>query len=204
MLGAEQSGFIEDVGFETYHSLLDESVRELRREEFADVFADEVDVPPAPESTIDVEEDVFIPSEYVGNAVERLNLYRRLAALRTPAELDTFAQELADRFGPPPRTVETLLTMAGMRPAAQSIRLTRVAWKNKRLFLSFPDQQADPYFYEHRFQPLLERLDTLGRRWVLKDKDSRLRAIIQDVGTLREASDLLERLAEVETEDAEA
>ncbi len=204
MLGAEQSGFIEDVGFETYHALLDESVRELRREEFADVFADQVDIPPAPESAIDVEEDVFIPAEYVGNAVERLNLYRRLASLTTPADLDAFAKELADRFGPPPTSVDTLLTMAGMRPAAQAIRLTRVAWKNKRLFLSFPDQGADPFFYEHRFQPLLERLDSLGRRWVLKDKDNRLRAVIQDVATLGEAADLLSRLAETEAEVAEA
>jgi transcription-repair coupling factor (superfamily II helicase) len=196
MLGAEQSGFIEDVGFETYHALLDEAVRELRREEFADVFADQAELPPPPESAVDVEEDVFIPSDYVGNAVERLNLYRRLGALTSGEDLAAFRLELADRFGPPPEQVETLLTMAAMKPAAQALRLTRVAWKNRRLFLSFPDKEADPFFYEHTFQSLLARLEALGRRWVLKDKDGRLRAIVQDVDSLADAAATLERLTE--------
>ena len=196
MLGSEQSGFIEDVGFETYHALLDEAVRELRREEFADVFADQADLPPAPESTIDVEEDVFIPTDYVANAVERLNLYRRLGAIGSPEGLDGFRQELTDRFGPPPPEVDTLLTMAAMKPAAQAIRLARAAWKNRRLFLTMPDREADPHFYEHVFQPLLGRLEGLGRRWVLKEKDGRLRAVIQDVTTLEDAAALLGVLSE--------
>jgi transcription-repair coupling factor (superfamily II helicase) len=204
MLGAEQSGFIEDVGFETYHALLDEAVHELRHEEFADVFEDQAYVPPAPEPTVDVEEDVFIPADYVTNAVERLNLYRRLAALSAADGLDAFRQELADRFGPPPAAVETLLTMAGMKPCAQALRLPRVAWKNRRLFLTFPDQKADPYFYEHRFQPLLEKLGTLGHKWVLKDTDERLRVILQDVPTLKAAAALLDRLGEAEPEPAAA
>jgi transcription-repair coupling factor (superfamily II helicase) len=196
MLGAEQSGFIEDVGFETYHAILDEAVRELRRDEFADVFADQEEVPPPAETTIDIEDDVFIPAEYVANAVERLNLYRRLATLHTTDELASFRQELADRFGPPPAAVETLLTMAAMKPAAQTLRLTRAAWKNHRLFLTFPDKEGDPHFYEHIFESLLARLEASGRRWVLKDKDGRLRAIVQDVATLADAADILERLAE--------
>ncbi len=198
MLGAEQSGFIEDVGFETYHALLDEAVQELRHDEFADVFADQSAVPPAPEPTVEAEEDVFIPADYVQNAVERLNLYRRLADVATEAELAAFRTELEDRFGPVPVAVEVLLTMAAMKPLAQALRLPRVAFRNERLFLTLPDHQADPFFYEQRFQPLLERLSALDHRHVLKEKDGRLRAIVQDVPTLTDAAGILERLAEPE------
>jgi transcription-repair coupling factor (superfamily II helicase) len=198
MLGAVQSGFIEDVGFETYHAILDEAVRELRREEFADVFADHDDVPPAAEATIDVDDDVFIPADYVANAVERLNLYRRLATITSAEDLSVFRQELADRFGPLPPAVETLLAMAGMKPAAQALRLTRAAWKNQRLFLTFPDKEADAHFYDSVFEPLLGRLEASGQRWVLKEKEGRLRAIVQDVDSLARAADLLERLANPE------
>jgi transcription-repair coupling factor (superfamily II helicase) len=198
MLGAEQSGFIEDVGFETYHLLLDEAVQELRRDEFADVFEDQAAVPPAPEPTVEAEEDVFIPTDYVQNAVERLNLYRRLAEATADDGLVTFRQELADRFGPVPEAVEALLTMAGMKRHAQALRLPRAAFRNERLFLTFPDQQADPYFYEHRFQPLLDRLARSGRRYVLKEKDGRLRAIVQEVKTLAEAAAALQALAVTE------
>src|SRR5690606_22505666 len=186
LLGAEQSGFIEDVGFETYHRILDEAVQELRMEEFADVFADRQVVPPAPEPTIDVEEDVFLPADYVANAVERLNLYRRLADLTEADAVEAFRAELADRFGPVPEAVDTLLLMAQMKPLAQALRLPRVPWKNQRHFLQVPDQADDPYFYQHVFEPLLARLGRLGRRYGLKDsKGGKLRAIVQDVPTLK-------------------
>ena len=205
LLGAEQSGFIEDIGFETFHQILDEAVQELRRDEFADVFRDQAAVPPAPEPTVDVEQDVFIPQDYVANAVERLNLYRRLAELETPEDMASFRAELEDRFGPVPSAVDTLLLTAAMKPLAQALRLPRVTWKNERLFLTVPDQADDPYFYQHVFNPLLERLDGLGLRFVLKDsKAGKLRAIVQDVPTLKVAETVLERLQLSEEEPAAA
>ncbi|HLT48124.1 MAG TPA: transcription-repair coupling factor [Rubricoccaceae bacterium] len=205
LLGAEQSGFIEDVGFETFHQILDEAVRELRHEEFADVFRDHAAAPPAPEPTVDAEEDVFIPADYVANAVERLDLYRRLAELAAPEDIAAFRAELEDRFGPVPPAVDTLLLMARMKPLAQALRLPRVTWKNERLFLQMPDQDADPYFYEHVFNPLLERLGGLDRRFVLKDsKAGKLRAIVQDVPALQDAAAVLERLQIPEPEPAAA
>ena len=157
MLGAEQSGFIEDLGYETYHRILEEAVQELRHEEFSDLFAGEA-APPAGESTVDVEEDALIPGSYVSNNTERMNLYRRLADLGEPDELAAFRQELGDRFGPIPPEVDTLLMAAEIKTAAQALRLPRVQFKNQRLFLDVPSQDADPYFYETAFHPLLERL----------------------------------------------
>ena len=197
LLGAEQSGFIEDVGFETYHKILDEAVQELRAEEFASVFADQNVVPPPAEPTVETDGDVFIPADYVSNPVERLNLYRRLADVSDNESVTAFRGELADRFGPTPPEVETLLTLAAMRPAAMRLRLPRVVWKNDRLFLTIPDPADDPYFHEHRFQAFLGVLSESGRRYALKDSTSgRLRAIVQEVRSLGDAAALLESLAD--------
>ena len=197
MLGAEQSGFIEDVGFETYHKILDEAVQELRHEEFAELFADEGTLPPAPEPTVEVDDDVFIPQDYVSNPVERLNLYRRLADITTDEDVTTFRAELEDRFGPIPHEVETLLALAAMKPGAQRLRLPRVAWKNKRLFLTVPDQNSDPTFYTHVWQDLLDALGASPNRFVMKEsRTGRLRAIVQDVPSLSAARDLLDRLGD--------
>lgn len=199
LLGAEQSGFIEDVGFETYHKILDEAVKELREDEFAEVFDEEDAAPPAPEASIDVASDVLIPKDYVSNTVERLNLYRRLADLAAE-EVDAFRDELADRFGPVPEAVESLLTMARMKPLAERLRLPRVTWKNERLFLRFSAEGDDAYFYEHLFQPLLAALGEMKRRYVLKDsKSGRLRAIVQDVRTLDDAAQILSDLTDAVT-----
>ncbi len=197
MLGAEQSGFIEDVGFETYHKILDEAVQELRHDEFADVFADQDAAPPPPEPTVDVDDDVFIPQNYVSNPVERLNLYRRLADLDSADEINAFRAELNDRFGPAPDEIDTLLRLAAMRPLAMRLRLPRVVWKNERLFLAIPEPSEDPYFHQRLFNPLLEALNGLGKRYVMKDsRAGKLRAILQDVPTLEAAESLLTRLAD--------
>ena len=197
MLGAEQSGFIEDVGFETYHKILDEAVQELRHEEFAEVFADQEAAPPPPEPTVDVEDDVFIPQTYVSNPVERLNLYRRLADLEAADDITAFRAELEDRFGPAPGEIDTLLRLAAMRPLAMRLRLPRVTWKNQRLFLSIPEPSEDPYFHTRVFNTLLEALATLERRYVLKDSRSgKLRAIVQDVTSLADAEAILRRLGD--------
>jgi transcription-repair coupling factor (superfamily II helicase) len=200
LLGAEQSGFIEDVGFETYHRILDEAVQELRAEEFADVFDTADAEPPATEPTVETDDDVFIPSDYVASPVERLDLYRRLADLTDRATADSFRSELTDRFGPTPPEVETLLTLAAMRPAALRLRTPRVVWKNERLFVTVPDPGEDPWFHQHRFQPFLAALDALGRRFALKDSAAgRLRAIVQDVSSLADAASTLEALADLTT-----
>ncbi len=207
MLGAEQSGFIEDVGFETYHKILDEAVQELRAEEFAEVFADQDTAPPPPEPTVDVADDVFIPQGYVTNPVERLDLYRRLADVESDDEVEAFRAELEDRFGPAPDEIGTLLCLAAMRPLAMRLRLPRVVWKNERLFLTVPDPQDDAYFHQRVFDKLIPALDGLDRRYVLKEsRTGRLRAIVQDVESLSAARDALARLADAvaEAEPAEA
>lgn len=196
LLGAEQSGFIEDVGFETYHRILDEAVQELRSDEFSDLFDTHV-TPRAGDTSVEIDEDALIPETYLANRVERLNLYRRLAEATTPADLETVSEEMVDRFGPLPGEVSSLLRATKLRMGARALRLTKVAYRNTRLFLHFPEPTGDSYFYESVFHPLLARLAGLDRRYVLKEsKSGRLRAIVQDVPDAGVALDVLERLQE--------
>ncbi len=191
MLGAEQSGFIADVGYETYHRILDEAVQELRSEEFKSLFKD-APPPPASDTVIDVEEDAYIPEGYLSNGVERLNLYRRLSEAADTRTLEEMKTEMVDRFGPLPKEVEHLILATSMRNISQGLRLTKLVYKNQRLFLVFPDQKDDPYFYEIIFQPLLKLLNDLPNRYVLKENRSgKLRAIIQNVDTLAAGSEIM-------------
>ena len=197
LLGAEQSGFVAEIGFETYHAILEEAVEELRRDEFAHVFKD-APAPKAGETTLDIEEDAFLPPAYVANNVERLNLYRRIAEAEGTDDLNALRAELADRFGPLPDEVDHLLVGAELRLLGGRLRLARVQYKNERLWLDTPEPDADPYFYDHVFQPFLARLEASGRRYALKDVGKKLRVIVQAVPALTAARDTLARLVEAD------
>ena len=209
MLGGEQSGFIDEVGFETYHQLLDEAVGELRTEEFAHVF-DKKHVPRSLETVIDVDEDALIPDAYLSNNVERLNVYRRISEASTGESLEDIRIEMLDRFGPVPEQVDQLLRAARLKLLGQPLRLRKILYKNERLFLYPPSQEEDPYFYEHIFYTWLEKLNELDKRYVLRDEKGRkMRAIVQEVPNLESAIDVMTRLqvneeeAELQTEAAE-
>ena len=201
LLGAEQSGFIEDVGYETYHKILDQAVKELRDEEFDDVFDGEA-VPPGPETSVDVEEDAYIPESYLRDNTERLNLYRRISDAPDETTLVDLLDEMEDRFGDAPGPVQNLLTGARLRLLGEQLRLPKVLYKNERLFLYLPSEDADPYFYDEVFHPLLEKLALLDREYVMKDdvEGGLMRAIIQDVPTLDDALGIMEGLLLEETE----
>jgi transcription-repair coupling factor (superfamily II helicase) len=196
MLGAEQSGVIAEVGFETYHRILDEAVEELRSEEFADLF-DTPRIPKSNETVIEVDEDALIPETYLTNRIERLNLYRKISDGTDQASLSEIREELTDRFGEPPLEVENLLASAELKLEGQRMRLPKIVFKNERLFLSMPNTDEDPWFYQNLFHPLLGVLSEMKNRYVLREtKGGRLQAIIQDVPTLGAAKELLEGLNE--------
>lgn len=194
LLGAEQTGFIEDIGFETYHRILDEAVQELRTDEFSDLFVADA-IPPPGDTAIEVEADSFIPESYLSNRIERLNLYRRISESSLPDEMASVRAEMEDRFGPIPDEVENLLLSVEIKALGHANRLSRVVFKNKRLFLSFPETDKDPFFYEHYFHELLRLLGELDQRYVIKESSSgKLRAILQEVSDLRSARDILNSL----------
>jgi len=148
LLGAEQSGFIENMGFETYTRVLEDAVRELKEEEFKGLFEKEVSFRAQQrEAVVETDLSTFIPESYLRSEEERLALYRRLYALSSPEQLEEIQAEMQDRFGRFPAETENLFGMVRLRLAAARIGFSRVGVKNNQLEAEFPPE-SDTQFYE--------------------------------------------------------
>ena len=196
ILGGEQSGFIADLGLSTYYQMLDEAVRELRNEDFSEIFKD-VELPQIEDTTVDLETNASIPKPYVSSDLERLSLYRRIGEAKDPSMLDDLETEIHDRFGPLPESTCQLFLGARMRLIGQSLHLPRITFRNQRLFLRLPDEDVDQRFYSELFDPFLSALDNLPHSYVLKEsKAGKMRAIVQGIPTVGVAHSVLCQLKE--------
>jgi len=191
ILGGEQSGFIADLGLNTYYQMLDEAVRELRNEDFSEFFKD-VDLPYTQDTTIDLDVNASIPKTYVSSDLERLSLYRRIGEAMDNPALDELEEELRDRFGPIPDPAHQLFLGARMRLIGQTLHLPRISFRNQRLFLQLPSNSSDQQFYTELFDQILSTLDRLSLSYVIKEsKSGKMRAIIQGVETTESAYEIL-------------
>lgn len=181
LLGAEQSGFIESMGFETYTRILDEAVAELKEQEFKNLFP-EVELKPrlAPETIIEVELEALIPEGYIQSDTERLEIYRQMYALSTHEQLLELGEELKDRFGPYPPQVDSLLNAVRVRLAAANLGFKKVLMGKQRIEIEFPDD-SEPSFYEgDGFQDLMTEISHWKSRGVhLKEESKSLRLIFE-------------------------
>jgi transcription-repair coupling factor (superfamily II helicase) len=155
MLGSEQSGFIEAMGFETYTRILDEAVREVKEEEFRDLFPEVADQVPARSVVVEADLEALIPESYVASERERLRIYRRLHGVSTPEQLEEVGQELSDRFGRLPEPVETLLGLMRIKLAAARLQLPKVHVGREMLRLSFPPESAAAFYDAPGFQQMM-------------------------------------------------
>ena len=196
ILGVEQSGFIADLGLSTYYQMLDEAVRELRNEDFSEIFKD-VELPQIEDTTVDLETNASLPKPYVSSDLERLSLYRRIGEAKDPSMLDDLETEIHDWFGPLPESTCQLFLGARMRLIGQSLHLPRITFRNQRLFLRLPDEDVDQRFYSELFDPFLSALDNLPHSYVLKEsKAGKMRAIVQGIPTVGVAHSVLCQLKE--------
>jgi len=160
LLGAEQSGFIETMGFEMYSKILEEAVVELKQEEFTELFKGEKqrerDV--KLQATVDVDVDAYIPEFYVEKDFERLDIYRRLYEVKNLGQLEELQSELADRFGKLPEEVENLFQLIRLRVVASEVGFQKVKLSGETLVLEFPDESYRSFYEEGRFQAIMERV----------------------------------------------
>ncbi len=181
LLGAEQSGFIENMGFETYTRVLEDAVRELKEEEFKGLFEKEAAVRAERRETV-VETDLstFIPESYLRSEEERLALYRRLYALSSPEQLEEVRDEMQDRFGRFPAETENLFGMVRLRLASARIGFKKVSVKGNQLEAEFPNE-SDTEFYEGgTFQNIMSMIPLMQKRVAaLRQEGSTLRLHIQ-------------------------
>ena len=170
MLGGEQSGFMADIGFETYQKILDEAIRELKRTEFKELFKDEIAKQDdfVADCTIDTDLEILIPDEYVESIGERLSLYQRLDNCETEEELLLMKQEMEDRFGALPKQVEDLFITVRCRKLAVEFGFEKMSLKDNTLRCFFINRPDSPYFESGTFQKIIQFLQTGTNKGKLK------------------------------------
>ncbi|MFD2863738.1 transcription-repair coupling factor [Mucilaginibacter antarcticus] len=197
LLGAEQSGFIAEIGFEMYHKILDEAIHELKDEEFKGLFPDDKPRPYIAFTQIDTDLEILIPNEYVTSLSERYNLYSELSKLENEVELEAFQQKLHDRFGPVPPQVSDLLNTMRLQWKGRAIGFEKVSLKKGVLRGYFITNQQSAYFESAAFRNVLNFVQANPRRTNLKEIKNTLRLSVEHVGGIDEAVELLDGMLEV-------
>ncbi|MFC4262525.1 transcription-repair coupling factor [Ferruginibacter yonginensis] len=188
MLGGEQSGFIAEIGFEMYQKILDEAVKELKRNEFRDLFIEEIQQQDdfVKDCSIDTDLEILIPDSYVESITERLSLYSRLDNCDTEKELQDFHAEMTDRFGPVPAPVEDLFTTVRCRKMAVTLGFERMFIKNDVLKCFFVSNPESPYFQSDTFNKILLFLQTGTNKAKLKQVGKNGILVVDDIKTMND------------------
>ena len=200
LLGAEQSGFITDIGYETYQRILAEAIQELKENQFRELFQEELaqgrdfvhDV------QIDTDVEMLIPDDYVSNTQERLSLYTQLDAITKEEDLEAFAKMLKDRFGPIPKAVFELFHGLRLRWICRRLGFDRVILKNNKLRCYFIENPQSAFYESATFNRIMQFMakGALGTRITMKQTGKRLLLVKEKVPTLKAARKVLDGLTD--------
>jgi transcription-repair coupling factor (superfamily II helicase) len=199
LLGGEQSGFIADIGFETYQKILDEAIQELKETDFKDIFQEEIAQKGSyvRDVTIETDLEMLIPMEYVTNTQERLNLYTELNSIENEAGIAAFAQRLEDRFGKVPAPVQALFDGLRLQWLCKKIGFERLIFKSGKLRCYFLSDPQSSFYSTGHFQGILAFVQKHGRIMgvSLKQTNKELILVQDGVRGLKAVKGLLEQLA---------
>ena len=198
LLGSEQSGFINDLGFDMYHKILDDAVQELKETEFKDLF--KTDLTNAVkylvrDCTIETDLEILIPEDYISNISARLHLYNELDNIEDEASLATFRNNITDRFGPVPDTVEALIETTRLRWKAQLLSFEKVVLKNETMKCYFVSNGNEAYFNSEVFGGILKFIQQNPRRCRMKETKNKLILTIDEVVSIEEAHEVMAAMA---------
>jgi transcription-repair coupling factor (superfamily II helicase) len=204
LLGGEQSGFINDIGFDTYQKILDEAVEDLKETTFKGLFDENADSFThkrrpglsglkqfVKDTQIDTDMEILLPETYVTNITERLSLYRQLDELHTDEELLAFENELRDRFGPVPGPAIELIDTIRLRRMAMSIGFEKLLLKNTRMVGYFLPNQSSAYYQSDVFSTVLRFVQKNQRRVKMKEGNNKLSLAFENILSVKEAMDAL-------------
>ncbi|MGM0375554.1 MAG: transcription-repair coupling factor [Bacteroidota bacterium] len=200
MLGSEQSGYIADIGYETYQRILQEAMLELREDEFPELFKDE----PRPgesarnyvnDCQIETDEEVRIPEDYVSNTAERMDLYRELDNIDNEESLKTFCEQLEDRFGPLPEPTAALLEIVRLRMLAKTLGIEKLILKNKSARIHFVSNPDSPFYQSKLFGNILQWVQQNPKEVQMQQKGDKLVLIIKKIKGIENLQHTLKEMA---------
>jgi len=209
LLGGEQSGFISDIGFDTYQKILNEAIQELKENEFKSVYEEEnveEDQVFVKDAQIDTDFEILFPDDYINSIKERLNLYTKLNSIQDEDGLANFEKELIDRFGDLPKEARDLINSVRLKWIAASIGLEKLILKKGKMIGYFLSNQESEFYNSSRFRSVLQYVHSHPRQCQMKEKQTRngLRLLLtfENVKTVNKAIDLLQPFEQKEVAKA--
>lgn len=200
MLGAEQSGFIADLGYETYQKILEEAVDELKSEEFADLYADTTEGKRdsgseyVRETYIESDLELMFPPTYIPNDSERISLYRELDNMEEEREIQAFTERLKDRFGKVPKEGKELIRIVRLRRIAKKLGMEKIVLKKGQMSLFLVTNPDSPYYQSEAFDKLLSFIQKHPRECNLREQNGKRSIVIKNVPTVEMACSYLQEI----------
>ncbi len=197
LLGGEQSGFINDMGMEAYKKILDEAIRELKENEFKELFEEDNKLAaanPIEDCVIETDLQLLIPDWYVNNITERLNLYKELDDIATEEDLMAFESLLRDRFGDIPEETLELLDTIRLRWVAKEVGFEKLVIKNQKMLGYFIPDQESMYFQSEAFTRVLQFVQDRKNKSKLKERNGKLYLVAEGIDSVKKALKRLELL----------
>jgi len=201
LLGGEQSGFINEIGFETYQKIMNEAIEELKENEFKELYETENDIDTkeyVKELQIDTDFELLFPDEYINNITERLNLYNELSSIKDEASLLAYEEKLIDRFGPLPKEAKALLDSVRIKWIATKMGIEKIIMKQGKLIGYFVGDQQSDYYNSKQFRQMLQFVQQHANVCKMKEKETKngLRLLItfENVKSIKKALEYMEMM----------
>ncbi|WP_314696235.1 transcription-repair coupling factor, partial [Prevotella histicola] len=193
LLGSEQSGFMEDLGYETYQKILNQAVMELKNDEFQDLFEEEMEEGKQitgddfiDDCAVESDLEMYFPDNYVPGSSERMLLYRELDNIEKDEDLDAYRKRLQDRFGPVPRQGEELMQVVALRRVGKRLGCEKIILKQGRMQMQFVSNPNSVYYQSEAFDKVLNYIGSHPRRCNLKERNGKRSMVVSDVATVGE------------------
>lgn len=203
LLGAEQSGFMEDLGYETYQKILTQAVTELKNDEFQDLHAEQIAQGEAisgddfvDDCAVESDLEMYFPDNYVPGSSERMLLYRELDNIERDEELEAYRQRLIDRFGPVPRQGEELMLVVPLRRVGRRLGCEKIILRQGRMQMQFVSNTQSAFYQSAAFGRVINYIGYHPRRCNLKEKNGKRSMVVSQVASVKEAVEILKDIDE--------
>jgi transcription-repair coupling factor (superfamily II helicase) len=197
ILGAEQSGFISEIGFEMYQKILDEAVMELKETDFSGLYDEPAQKSYVKECLIETDLEIMLPDRYVTNITERLSLYKELDSLESEEDLLKYQEKLIDRFGPVPQQTQELINTIRLRRMARKLGFEKITLKNNIMTATFITSKDSPFYQSAAFATVLQFIQVYQQIVRMKEVNEKLNLSFREVSSVTDAIGKLVLLEEM-------